>query len=214
MTSLYKLVMRSGPEAEKVYKLEKEEFTIGRELINDLIINDPEISRKHARLIKKDEQYFLEDLNSTNGTFLSGKKVTKPTPLKNGNTIELGRSIVLEVVVEELGGIPEVQEEKSSEKQEGTKEIKEASRKAKSEKVASIKKTEIEAGQAFEEKQTPSEEAEARKTPTWLIILIIVLLFLLVFCVLPLFIIEWTNQWCNLFGPFFNQIQPGVCPYL
>ncbi len=67
MTLIYKLIMKSGPEAEKVYKLEKDEFVIGRELINDLIISDPEVSRKHARLFKKNEQYYVEDLNSTNG---------------------------------------------------------------------------------------------------------------------------------------------------
>ena len=213
MTVMYKLIMKSGPEADKIYKLEKDEYVIGRELINDLIINDPEISRRHARLFKKNDQYFLEDLNSTNGTFHSGKRIEKPISLKNEDLITLGKSTVLEFRVEEMGDLPGTVKESEipEKKQEGTKEIKKSSTQAelKPEKSSKRERKSID---NTKKSDAPLCIEKLRNTPTWLIVLLIVLLFLIVFCVIPLLIIEWTNQWCNFFGTFFNQIQPGVCP--
>ncbi len=210
MAFLYKLVMRSGPEVDKAYPLEKEEFVIGRELINDLIISDPEISRKHARLFKKKEQYYLEDLGSTNGTFYAGKRVSKPVLLKSGDLINLGKSIVLEFIAEEEAVISAPSElvEEVPAKQEGTKEIKKTflKKEDKKEDQKKIKKEES-------VKEPVVKTGKTRKTPTWLIVILIVLLFLLVFCLIPFLVIDWTNQWCTLFGTIFNQIQPGVCPY-
>ncbi|MGV8025124.1 MAG: FHA domain-containing protein [Anaerolineaceae bacterium] len=213
MTVIYKLIMKSGPEADKIYKLEKDEYIIGRELINDLIINDPEISRRHARLFKKNDHYFLEDLNSTNGTFYSGKRIEKPIPLKNEDLITLGKSTVFEFSVEEMGDLPGAVKESEipDKKQEGTKEIKKPSDKMES-KPEKPEKRERRPVDGTKKSDAPLGIEKLRNTPTWLIVLIIVLLFLIVFCVVPLLIIEWTNQWCNFFGTFFNQIQPGVCP--
>jgi len=213
MTLVYKLIMKSGPEPEKTYKLEKDEFVMGRELINDLIINDPEISRRHARLFKKSDRYFVEDLNSTNGTFIAGERISRPVRLKSGDTLVLGKGIAFEFLAEEIEEVPAVKEvaEGMVEKQEGTKEIKRTALNAsgKNEKRLKAKQKPLEGAK----KATASSVGEKlRGKPTWLIVLAIVLLFLLVFCVIPLLIVEWTDQWCNFFGTFFNQIQPGVCP--
>ncbi len=48
--------------------------------------------------------------------------------------------------------------------------------------------------------------------PSWLIVTLIALIFIVIFCVIPLIIIEVSNQWCNLFSGFFNAISPGICP--
>jgi len=214
MAFLYKLVMKSGPEENKEYPLEKEECVIGRELINDLIISDPEISRRHARLFKKKEQYFVEDLGSTNGTFFSGKRLTKPVQLKNGDSIALGKSIVFEFIAEEKEAVPQVEEtkEEPQKKQEGTKEIKKAAVKQEAPKQKSKAKTEVKPAAGSKKPALLSSE-KLRKTPTWVLVIVIVLLFLLVFCLIPFLIIDWTDQWCNLLGTIFNQIQPGVCPF-
>jgi len=212
MAFLYKLIMKSGPEVNKIYPLEKEEYVIGRELINDLIISDPEISRRHARLFKKKDEYFLEDLGSTNGTFYSGKRITKPVQLKNGDSIALGKSVAFEFITEEKEVVPEAGEsqEEPQKKQEGTKEIKKVAVK----KAAQKGKEKGEARPADASKKPALLSSERlRKTPTWVIVILIVLLFLLVFCLIPFLIIDWTDQWCNLFSTIFNQIQPGVCPY-
>lgn len=207
--SLEKLIMKSGPEAGKTYKLDKDEFVIGRELINDLIINDPEISRRHARVFVKNEKYYLEDLNSTNGTFLSGKQITKPVQLKTGDLINLGTGVILEFSSEKEAEkeINVVSEKAPEKKQEGTKEIKQASAAKKTAASKPVKK-----GETVKAEKPPLGIEKLRNTPTWVIVLVIILLFLLIFCVIPLLIVEWTDQWCNFFGTFFNQIEPGVCP--
>jgi hypothetical protein len=50
------------------------------------------------------------------------------------------------------------------------------------------------------------------RLPPWLIVTVLSLLFLLLFCGLPLIVIDLTNNWCNLFSGFFNAIRPGICP--
>lgn len=61
---------------------DKDVINIGRSADNDLVINNIKVSRKHAKLEKSGSQWFVEDLGSSNGTFLNGKKVkrTKITP--------------------------------------------------------------------------------------------------------------------------------------
>ncbi len=66
------------------------EMIIGRSEESDIIIRDSFASTRHARLYLKEEQYWLEDLKSTNGTFLNGVLVAKPTVLANADRIKIG----------------------------------------------------------------------------------------------------------------------------
>jgi pSer/pThr/pTyr-binding forkhead associated (FHA) protein len=61
-------------------------------------VDDKQVSRRHARIVRHEEQYVLEDLNSANATFLNGGAVRVPTELRNGDRIQLG-DVVLEVVL-------------------------------------------------------------------------------------------------------------------
>lgn len=92
----YTLVIKEGPSAGKTYPLEGDEFLIGREPDNELQIVSPGVSRKHARLVFQNNHYLLEDLGSSNGTFVNGERILKSKPLKNGDVISLGRMIQLE----------------------------------------------------------------------------------------------------------------------
>ena len=56
---------------------EKNVINIGRTKDNDLVINNIKVSRTHARLEKKGEEWFLEDLDSSNGTFINGKRIKR-----------------------------------------------------------------------------------------------------------------------------------------
>jgi hypothetical protein len=47
--------------------------------------------------------------------------------------------------------------------------------------------------------------------PPWVVVTIIAFIFLILLCLIPLLIIEVSNQWCNLFSGFFNAITPGIC---
>jgi hypothetical protein len=91
----YQLVMRTGPTPGKSYALDKDEIRIGRDISNDVVINDAEVSRKHARMIVQASGYVLEDLGSTNGTFVDGKRLTGPHSMTSGETILLGENVSL-----------------------------------------------------------------------------------------------------------------------
>ena len=78
------LIMRTGPNPGKSFELTKNELYIGRDINNDIVINDSEISRKHARLILQAGGYVLEDLGSTNGSFVNGQRLMGPHVLRPG----------------------------------------------------------------------------------------------------------------------------------
>ncbi len=95
MAAQFQFVMRSGPTPGATYSLEGDQLTIGRDSTNPVAINDAEISRKHARLTFQGGKYVLEDLGSTNGTFVNGQRLAGPVVLKAGDVVSLGEQIVL-----------------------------------------------------------------------------------------------------------------------
>jgi len=98
MQSNFRLVMRSGPTVGKVYPLDKNELFLGRDLSNDIVINDPEISRRHSRLFLQGNTFAIEDMGSTNGTFVNGQRLMGPNMLRPGDVITFGErmSVVFE----------------------------------------------------------------------------------------------------------------------
>jgi|SRR5947209_9771552 len=64
--------------------------TIGRSRENEVTLDDAVVSAQHARLTWNGRGWVLEDLNSTNGTWVNGRKVGKPMAVKQGDVIELG----------------------------------------------------------------------------------------------------------------------------
>ena len=95
----YQLVMHKGPNPGKIFELVQDELTIGRDITNRIVINDAEVSRKHARLTLQSGSYVIEDLGSTNGTFVDGQRLIGPHVLRPGETIMLGEKITLEYEV-------------------------------------------------------------------------------------------------------------------
>lgn len=69
------------------------ETTIGRAKDNTIVIDDPFVSAKHARIILKNNSYYLEDRESTNGTILNGEKLTGIEKVKKEDIIEIGKMI-------------------------------------------------------------------------------------------------------------------------
>jgi hypothetical protein len=88
-----KLIVRFGPHPNQEYPLPEHTITIGREPINDIVMNDPEVSRRHTRISFRDGGFLAEDLGSTNGTFVNGRRLTGATPLHHGDIIDMGDSI-------------------------------------------------------------------------------------------------------------------------
>jgi pSer/pThr/pTyr-binding forkhead associated (FHA) protein len=95
MGSTYRLILQSGPSAGTEYPLEKTEMILGRDISNDLVINDPEVSRRHLKLTLDGSTYRIEDLGSTNGTFIRGQRLAAPVLLRPGEIITLGEKVVL-----------------------------------------------------------------------------------------------------------------------
>ena len=95
MASQFQLIMRSGPTPGAAFTLEGDQLTIGRDSVNEVVINDAEISRRHARLTFQGGKYVLEDLGSTNGTFVNGQRLAGPRVLKPGEVVSFGEQIVM-----------------------------------------------------------------------------------------------------------------------
>ena len=91
----YQLIMRTGPTPGAVFALEGDQLTIGRDSSNEVAINDAEVSRRHARLTFQGGKFVLEDLGSTNGTFVNGQRLAGPRVLKAGEVVSFGEQIVL-----------------------------------------------------------------------------------------------------------------------
>ncbi len=91
----FQFVMRSGPTPGVTFPLEGDQLTIGRDSTNGVAINDAEVSRRHSRLSFQGGKYVLEDLGSTNGTFVNGQRLGGPVVLKPGDVVSLGEQIVL-----------------------------------------------------------------------------------------------------------------------
>jgi hypothetical protein len=93
--SYYQLVMKTGPTPGKSFPLEKSEIHLGRDVANEVFVNDAEVSRRHARLTVQAGNFMLEDLGSTNGTFVNGQRLTGPRMLRPGDVIQLGENVSL-----------------------------------------------------------------------------------------------------------------------
>jgi hypothetical protein len=93
----WQLLVQQGPRTGQVFDLDKPVVTIGREASSDIVLEDPQVSRRHARLTLQGASYFVEDLGSTNGTFVNGRRVMSPTPLSPGDKLGLGDTVVMEV---------------------------------------------------------------------------------------------------------------------
>ncbi|MAU00500.1 MAG: hypothetical protein CL608_25435 [Anaerolineaceae bacterium] len=94
--TLYQLTVRKGPKVGEKFLLETISLTVGRDPVSDIILNDPEVSRQHARFTQTDAGYQVQDLGSTNGTFVNGQRLeSDPVDLQPGFTISMGSGVTL-----------------------------------------------------------------------------------------------------------------------
>ncbi len=87
------LVRVQGTQLGKVYRLGDHPTNIGRAQDAELWLSDDGVSRRHARLVHEAGRYFIEDLESANGTFVQGERVTRRR-LEDGDLIQVGPSAV------------------------------------------------------------------------------------------------------------------------
>jgi pSer/pThr/pTyr-binding forkhead associated (FHA) protein len=85
-----RLVITAGPKEGLELTLPDEPLTIGRSSESGLVIRDDYTSTHHARLMRWDDSWVVQDLDSTNGTFLDGVRVTLPTPVPLNTPVRIG----------------------------------------------------------------------------------------------------------------------------
>ncbi|MFG6402534.1 MULTISPECIES: FHA domain-containing protein [unclassified Microbacterium] len=88
--SVSRIVITSGPKTGLELPLGNEPLTIGRSSESGLVIRDDYTSSHHARLVLWGEQWMLQDLDSTNGSWHDGARVSSPVPIKIGAPIKVG----------------------------------------------------------------------------------------------------------------------------
>lgn len=111
-----RIVIGRGPSPQKEYTLNQTETTIGRSASNKIALPDPEVSRRHARIVRESGRYYVEDWGSTNGTFVNGQRLTGRMRLNDGDRIALGDAVVMifhDAAAEEMPTVltPPVREE-------------------------------------------------------------------------------------------------------
>ncbi|MEX0788553.1 MAG: FHA domain-containing protein [Anaerolineales bacterium] len=95
MAASFRMVVRTGPNPGMVYELTKEVALAGRDVTNDLVLGDAEVSRQHARLTRGQGGIVLEDLGSTNGTFVNGERLAAPRLLRPGDLVQMGENVTM-----------------------------------------------------------------------------------------------------------------------
>jgi pSer/pThr/pTyr-binding forkhead associated (FHA) protein len=85
------LVVRSGGgRAGEHFLLEREATTVGRSPDCDVFLDDVTVSRRHAEVLRRDRQFFIEDKGSLNGTFLNRRRI-ESAPLTDGDELQIGK---------------------------------------------------------------------------------------------------------------------------
>ena len=89
-----KLVVTEGPLRGTIVPLGPSAVLVGRAPSCTLVLDDDYSSSRHARVFQQDGQWFVEDLGSTNGTFVADQRVEGPTPVPTGTPVRVGRSVL------------------------------------------------------------------------------------------------------------------------
>lgn len=88
-----KLVIIEGEKTGQMVRLERREITLGRSPDSDLIVDDEYASTHHAKLILINNDWLIQDLNSTNGTYLDGSRVGTPAVVKLNTPVRVGKTV-------------------------------------------------------------------------------------------------------------------------
>lgn len=95
------VLVLAGPQNGTLFILDQPEITIGRGRANQIYLNDEGLSRRHARISRRADGFYLEDLHSKNGTFCQRQRVREPRRLIDGDRITMGANTVLRFTLQD-----------------------------------------------------------------------------------------------------------------
>jgi pSer/pThr/pTyr-binding forkhead associated (FHA) protein len=97
---MIKILLKLNQKVLKAFETDKDKITIGRHKSNDIRINKPAVSRQHAQIVNNQGNYLIEDLKSTNGTFLNKSRIAT-SYLKDGDVITIEKyALVVKIKTE------------------------------------------------------------------------------------------------------------------
>jgi len=207
MAAHFQFIMRSGPNVGKAFPLEAQEISIGRDNSNTIVINDVEVSRRHAKMEFRGSAYVIQDLGSTNGTFVNGQRLSGIQVLNPGDTVAFGEGIMMtyEPII--------IYDPSATSVASSGRAVKPATPARR----PPVKPIPVSVPPPSYSGQVPAgpipaaaEPARAKKAfPVWLII---VILLLLVICACAAFfiVIDQLSLWCRVV-PFLVPMLGGTC---
>ena len=196
MAAQFQFVMRVGPSVGSIFPLDSKELIIGRDPACDVSIIDAEVSRKHARLIWQGEGFTLEDLGSTNGTFVNSKRISTPHLLRVGDTVAFGENVAL--LYEAVYDPDATMISSSAKAEEIITPV---------EKPAPIPPPPVFAGQVpVGPEQAAAQPPVRKRIKPWLIV-VIILVVLICLCAAFFILVDQLRLWCT----FFPFLFPGAC---
>ncbi len=236
MANSYRLILQSGTAMGTEFPLEKSEIILGRDLGNDVVINDPEVSRRHLRLVMDGATFRLEDLGSTNGTFVHGQRLSSPILLRPGEIITLGEKVVLRYEVTSSSDPNATVVAQRAQLDSTSAAVRQAAPTPAAAAQPVIPPASqvippsaqnyplpprpqptyqpVQAAPAYPPMAAniPVQVAAPKKKSKLVLVLIIVAAVILVFCVIPAIIVDATNSYCALAPGIMNSLFGQVCP--
>jgi len=199
-TTQFQLTMRSGPTPGETYPLTTDEILLGRDLANDIPIGQPEVSRRHARFYWDQGNIYIEDLGSTNGTFINGSRISSPQQLRSGDAVTVGENVVL--VFEKVAlGVEEQYAPISPQKEEFTPVSQRISEPEVYQPTPEPYSYSASQGAAevvmAEEEPAPVERKKERGLPSWMIILMVAIVVLIFVIAVTLWFMP-ASWWCAI----------------
>ena len=88
------VVIAEGGNAGEVISLENAPLLIGRGTDAAIRLDDDYVSTRHARIARSGDQWFVEDLGSTNGTYVGSRRITQATAISLGTKVRIGKTIL------------------------------------------------------------------------------------------------------------------------
>lgn len=112
---MFAVIISEKGGAERRETFDKPELKVGRVQGNDLVLPKGNVSKHHAKLLFKDGRFIVSDLNSTNGTYVNGRKIAQATIVREGDKVYVGDFVIrLELQQQQqpsampnIGGAPE-----------------------------------------------------------------------------------------------------------